>query len=246
MAGYTVQQPRGAIYDSVDSGQAPFVDIHHSTGTNADCIRINVAPRSYLKYVAMCISRTNGGDLVLEDLAKDTQDKLGSHPIMSFFWPDLCRIADGEINDRALRDWARLCFFDRDGATIQSWVKNSTQIIPRYEMDFESFYDGSVVDWCDHVLTDLGLDSDPSAAEPFMIHFRANNRYFSIDKPVEDMLQCIEAGESVPVPALNWLQQGYIDHWLQHRYNVDPLAIDQYWTHTQDLYHSYGLRAAIK
>ena len=246
MAGYIVDAPQRSVYDRVNCGSSPFVALHEANNRVPPGIQITVAPSSYLKYVAMCISRTKNADLVLEDFDNTIGCKLVDHPIMQYFLTDLDRISGGSITTSALRDWARLCFFANQGATVRDWMRISCQHTPRYDIDFEAFYDGSVIAWCQHVLTDLGFDADPAAAEPFMTHFRANNRYFSIDKPVQDMLQCIEAGKSVPVPALNWLQQGYIDQWLQQKYKVDPLAIDQYWTHTQDLYHSYSLGAAIK
>lgn len=242
MAGYDIDTSSSAVFDHFRADLSPFYHTHEPVANAKRYIKIGVHPASFLKYLAMCVSRTAGQDLRLEDLDVDTHNKLRSHPIMRWFIPDLDHISAGPVTAAKLRDWARLCFFADHGRTIQGFIKVSTDVDAAYNIDFESFYDGSVIDWCVETLKDLGLDADPDRAQTLLDSFKYNNRYFLIDKPVQAVLQSIKDRADVDIPELNWLQEGYIDACLQQEFGVEPMDLAQYWSHTRDLYLAYGIK----
>ncbi len=246
MVGVDYSVANSRVYDFVKfKGNVEFVTKDHYDPTSDDhIINIQVSPSSYLKYAAMCLTRTSGLDIVLESLSIDTFKKLEQHCIFSHFLPALSSISgklSGDVDIMYLREWTRLVLFADKGITISQWIAPDVAIDADYVVDFESFYNGTLEDTCSQILTHYGFAVSSDKINSLLEHFDQNNRYRLIDSDIPAILEHIKMGQSYPIKNTNFLSQAYIDNWLVENYYVDPLLRNEYFTDTKEIIETYGL-----
>jgi hypothetical protein len=199
IVGNSANNISSAVYDSV-TYQAPCTfDAEHVISTAVDpsqIINIQVSPASYLKYFAVCLNRTSGNNILVENLLTDTFKKIKQHSIISHFKLSLSTISgkvDGHVGPKYLREWFRLCFFANNGDTITKFILPSVLRQPQHIINFESFYDGTILDRCIEICTNLKLPiGNHNRLEKYMNHFVANNTYYAIDQIIPDIISAID------------------------------------------------------
>ena len=246
MSGVKYSISNSRVYDFVEFNDTVEIitkDDYNPT-SNDHIINIRVGTNSYLKYVAMCLSRTSGLDIVLESLSVDTFKKLEQHCIFSHFLPSLSTISgklSGNVDIKYLREWARLTLFANKGITISQWILPDVVVDAEHAVDFESFYNGTLVDACHQILTRYQLSASLDKVESLLDHFNQHNRYRQIDVEAPAILENIKLGKSYPISNTNFLSQAYIDNWLVENYQIDPLLRNEYFTDTQQITETYRL-----
>jgi hypothetical protein len=246
MTGVKYNMSNSRVYDFVEFNDTVKIITKDDYIPTSDdhIINIQVSSDSYLKYVAMCLSRTSGLDIVLESLPIDTFKKLEQHCIFSHFLPSLSTISgrlSGNVDIKYLREWARLALFANKGITISQWMLPDVVVDAEHNVDFESFYDGTLVDTCREILARYQLSISLDQVENLLDHFNQNNRYRQIDAEVPTILENIKLGKSYPIRNTNFLSQAYIDNWLVENYQINPLLRNEYFTDTQQITETYGL-----
>jgi hypothetical protein len=116
----------------------------------------------------------------------------------------------------------------------------------KFVVDFESFYDGSIIDHCVKICAELDLPmSINSKISGYISEFKKNNLYFDIDLDIESILQSIKKQNVFDLSQTNVLQQAWIDNCLVNMYNIDPLLQNEYFANTMDLIEAYQLKKGI-
>lgn len=231
------------IYDHVDYlAPAIFQGTHRIDQKPA--VMIKVQPSSYLKYFAMCLNRTANVNLLIDELGSDTFKKLSQHVVLQSFAKSLAVISGqttGDVDSRYLREWIRLCFFADNGTTIQQFISPSV-VDADYVVDFEAFYDGSILEHCRQIYKILNLKIiDVEVAENLVIQFPEKLTYYNIDLNIHRILFAIDNNTKVSLLNTNLLQQAWIDNYLVTKYNIDPLLKNDYFSDTQELRKAYNL-----
>lgn len=232
-----------AIYDNVEYCAAPiFRAVHHNTSTPA--VKIKVYQPSYLKYFAMCLNRTSGLNFLIDDIGFNMFEKIKQHSILKFFAKSLTEISgqtEGNVESKYVREWFRACFFADYGMTIQQFTL-SKENKGDYTIDFESFYNGSILEHCYQIYQKFNLSIiDLKVAEDLVKQFPKKLIYFSIDLDINQILTAIDKNISFDLSNTNLLQQAWIDNYLVIRYNIDPLLSNEYFLDTQELRKAYNL-----
>lgn len=256
MSGCDARLPDSMVYDGVEYLTTPSFSAFHQVAaiqklfqTEVDydsMINIKVRPTSYLKYFAVCLNRTSGQFITVENLHVNTFDQISQHSVLFDFVKSLAVISgksQGDVEPRFLREWFRLCFFANNGDTITQFIQPN--IIPRakFAVDFESFYDGTIVTTCENILDamDMPITKSNMIAQ-YLDDFKQKNLYFDIDLNINNILQAIDNHDWADLSATNWLQQAWIDNYLVDKYNVDPLLRDDYFADTLELINEYKLK----
>jgi hypothetical protein len=110
-------------------------------------VNIRVGPTSYLKYFAVCLNRTSGQNITIDNLHVNTFDQISKHSVLFDFAKSLAAITgkiEGDIEPQFLREWVRLCFFANNGDTITQFIQPDVVSQAKYVVDFhngEKFYD---------------------------------------------------------------------------------------------------------
>lgn len=249
LVGTPAENVNQMVYDRVTYNQeASFRPVHYMSqldpAEDHKVVSVIVTPKSYLKYSAICFNRVSGINLKLEDFETDTFTKLSSHVVYSYFKDSLATIAkkdSGNIEKKDLREWARLCLFDNQGATIKQWLSNIEVKEHDFIFDFEWFYDPETLkSKCYKLLNNLGL-TVVGTIDHLLPDFYNNNRYRNIDKDTAKIIEAIKQRQSLDISNTNFLQEGYIDQWLVDTFQVDPLYRNEYFLNTVDLIKQYNL-----
>ena len=245
MAGVDYTMANSSVYDfTTFNGETIFTATdRYADVKSSNIINIRVDPKSYLKYTAMCLTRTSGLDLVLEDLNINTFEKLKTHSIFSHLLSSLVEISGndcGDVDIKYLREWARLCLFSNQGITISQWMAPSIGESD-YVVDFECFYNNTLVEECQKILSLYNIKVVNKDVSPLINHFDQHNRYRLIDKEIKSITENILANKSYPIYSSNFLTESYIDNWLVEFYKVDPLLRNEYFTDTKQIIESYLL-----
>jgi hypothetical protein len=231
------------IYDKIKYLSPVFFDAGHDV-TTTPTISIHIRPSSYLKYFAMCLTRTADVNILVNNLGNNVFKKLEQHPILKSFTSSLSRISgqiNGDVESKYIREWLRLCFFANNGTTITQFVSPS-MVEADYTVDFESFYNGSILEHCYQIYKMLGLKIiDIKVAENLIEQFPEKLIYHNIDLNIDQILAAIDNGTKFDLSDTNLLQQAWIDNCLVNRYNIDPLLKNDYFSNTQELRKAYNL-----
>ena len=240
-----IRVPYQTVYDNIKfDSEILFEELHHVNDKNKPTIEICVRPESYLKYFAMVINRVSGINLYVDDLGTNVFKKLEHHTILKFFVESLTEISgqtEGNVDPKYIREWYRICFFADNGNTI-SQFSSSTRSDADYIVDFESFYDGSILDVCYKIYNHLGLSvKRTEVAKGFVERFPEKVFYYNIDKPINTILNAIDNDKNIELSNTNLLQQAWIDNYLVSKYNISPLLRDNYFQNTQELKKIYNI-----
>ena len=246
--GNSVDKINDMVYDDITYHKPCTFETIHALTTSVDSsqiINIQVDPSSYLKYFAVCLNRTSGINILVEDLSIGTFEKIKQHSIVSFFADSLSMISDttvGDVESKYLREWFRLCFFANNGNTITKFIAPNVFNHSKYIVNFESFYDGTILDQCRKICNDIGLPiSTDEKIEEYVTQFIKNNKYYNIDQNIPTILPAIGQTQSVDLSDTNILQQAWIDNYLVTKYNIEPLLRNDYFANTRELTKAYGL-----
>jgi len=198
-----------------------------------------------LKFFVMCFCRTKDLNIDIEKLSQNTFEKIDQHPVIKFSTSSLSSISgcnSGDVEPKFLREWFRLCFFDNDGDTITKILAGTVLDHAQYVIDFESFYDGTIIDHCTKICRDLGLDPiNHDLVKQYVMQFETKNTFFDIGHHMDQILLAIQNRQSLDLTDLNTLQQAWIDNYLVSKYNIDPLLTNDYFTNTKELINAYGI-----
>ena len=248
LTGTSAKGSSSTIYDNVEYNKPlTFFTGHYlPVAINSNkIINIRIRPESYLKYFAMCVTRTMQQQVLLDNLDRHTFDQINQNRILGAFVDSLKNIAKkdhGDIEKKFIREWFRLCFFANNGASITRFIHSSVFVDSKFVVDFESFYDGSIIDNCIKLCTDMNL---PISADEkiynYLSEFKKNNLYFHIDANIDPILQAIENQNWYDLSQTNILQQAWIDNCLVNTYNIDPLLRNRYFENTLELIDEYKL-----
>jgi hypothetical protein len=238
------------VYDGV-AYQPPkiFEATHRMDYLSSSCdeiINIRITPCSYMKYIAVCFNRTSGINIILEELHQDTFDKIKHHRIFSHFLPSLktvSGISSGDVEIKYLREWARLCFFGNNGATIKKFTNPTKYPSADYFLNFECFYnDELLLEQCKLILHKFNLPIFPVAnITEYLSAFKKNNRYRNIDKDIDLITQSIVSKQNYEFNSENFIKQAWIDNWLVSTYDVNVKLKNDYWTNTREIIEAYNL-----
>jgi hypothetical protein len=247
MTGNIMEQQESVNFDRIRFKEpGRFVTTHDPAlpDHNDVVINIRVRPQSYLKFFVMCFCRTKDLNIVVEDLSQNTFEKINQHPVMKFFADSLAQISHtdhGDVEPKYLREWFRLCFFDNNCETIAKILAGTYLADAEYVLDFESFYDGSIVEQCQTICQDLRLPAVlTNQIDQYMQKFQTN-RYYNIDADMDRIISAIQNHRSLDITDLNTLQQAWIDNFVAVKYNVDPWLTNDYFSNTTKLAHAYGI-----
>ena len=248
IVGNQADNTNNIIYDDVIYRQPCVFDATHHLTTSVNperVINIRVNPMSYLKYFAVCLNRTSGHDILIDDLSIDTFEKIKKHSVISHFADSLATISGrttGNVEIKYLREWVRLCFFANNGNTITQFISPNVLANSKYVVDFESFYNGTALDECNRICNDIGLPtSNQDVLTEYINVFIKNNRYFAIDQDMPKIVSAIDNSDSVDLGNTNILQQAWIDNYLETKYNVTLLSKNEYFSNTKELIKVYGI-----
>jgi hypothetical protein len=150
--------------------------------------------------------------------------------------------APKDIEIQYLREWARLCFFNNNNSTIKLWLSKSNYPSADFLLDFESFYDGTILDQCDMILNKYNIKANhPETLKLYLKDFVKNNRYKDIDLDIEMIKQAFAEKKSFKFGNINFVKQAWIDNFLVKQYNINPLLTNEYWTSTDQILKAYNL-----
>ncbi len=256
LSGVPAVVPDSMVYDAVEYLAPPTFSAVHQLGalrklldTDIDfdsMVNIRVQPSSYLKYFAVCLNRTSGQNITIDDLHVDTFDKISKHSVLFDFVKSLTAITgqtQGDVEPQFLREWARLCFFANHGDTITQFIRPNIITQAKYFVDFESFYDGTILDRCASILDSMNIPvTRPGNLEKYLADFKQKNLYHDIDLNINTILDAIDNQLLVDLSQTNVLQQAWIDNYLVEQYNVDPLLKNEYFANTMKLVTEYNLQ----
>jgi len=255
LSGVPAMVPDSMVYDAVEYLAPPTFSAVHQLGalrklldTDIDfdsMVNIRVQPSSYLKYFAVCLNRTSGQNITIDDLHVDTFDKISKHSVLFDFVKSLAAITgqtQGDVEPQFLREWLRLCFFANNGDTITQFIRPNIIAQAKYFVDFESFYDGTILDRCASILDSMNIPvTRNSNLEMYLRDFKQKNLYHDIDLNINHMITAINNGIWADLSNTNLLQQAWIDNYLVEQYNVDPLLRNEYFKDTVELVKEYKL-----
>ena len=248
LTGVAAEESDSMIYDRITYRGVSVTSAVHilPNGVNPDhVINIQVRPESYLKYFAVCLNRTSGHDIVIEDLHQNTFDRIKQHSIVSYFSKSLSEISgqlSGDVDPKFLREWFRLCFFANQGETITKFIAPNVLGHSRFVIDFESFYNGHILDQCMEICKHFSLPITHShRVDEHLVEFQKKNRYHNIDLEISAILDCIENQKNYDLTTTNILQQAWVDNHLVNKYNINPLLKNDYFRNTLDLSKAYNL-----
>ena len=248
MVGNTMEKQLSSNFDKVIFQDVCKFETTHDPKqpTQGDyVINIRVNTSSYLKFFVMCFCRTKDLNIDLAQLGQNTFEKIDQHPVIKFSASSLSAISgcnSGDVEPKFLREWFRLCFFANDGDTITKILAGTVLDRAQYVIDFESFYDGTIMDHCTQICHDLRLDPiNHDLVTQYVMDFGKNNTYFNIDEHMDQILLAIQNRQSLDLTDLNILQQAWIDNYLVGKYNIDPLLTNDYFTNTKELINAYGI-----
>lgn len=244
MSGISIDIPRHfTVYDSVKYCNPLVFNATHND-TSAPAVKIKVYPTSYLKYFAMCVNRTACLNLLIDELGRDIFEKIKQHAVLSCFAKSLIKISgqsEGDVESKYIREWLRLCFFADYGTTIQQFT-SSKENDNDYIVDFELFYNGSILDHCCQIYQKFNLPIvDLKIAEELIKQFPEKLVYFSIDLNIDQILTAIDSNTNFDLSNTNLLQQAWIDNYLATNYNIDVLLRNNYFSNVQELRKAYNL-----
>jgi hypothetical protein len=248
LVGNEADEINGIVYDTVTYRRPCTFNATHKLTTSVDpdrVINIRVDPKSYLKYFAVCLNRTSGNNILVEDLSVDTFKKIKQHSIFSFFADSLATISGSTVEDvepKYLREWIRLCFFANNGDTITKFILPNVLTNSKYIIDFESFYNGTILDQCRRICNDNKLPTcNDNKLMDYIEQFITNNQYYTIDQNMPKIISAIGQTELVDLSNTNILQQAWIDNYLVTQYNINPLLKNDYFTDTKELTKAYKI-----
>jgi hypothetical protein len=220
-------------------------DTRHFVDPDCDpsrIVNIVVKPDSYLKFFTMCVTRTANLNIELDTLHINTVQKVRTHPILNNFLLSLETIADtttGNVEPCYIREWVRLCFFNNN--TIDKFISVNNHKDAIYNVDFEAFYDNSIVDVaidiCNHFKLPVALTDE---IYNDLAKFRTDNRYFFTDHKVAKILNAIDTCTEMEFQT-NLIEQAWIDNYLQIKYNKDPLLVNSYFTNVKEITNAYNI-----
>lgn len=247
MTGVHAKKNSKEVYDKIKYQTLSNISTSHLPSTDIDShyvVNIRIQPKSYLKYLAVCLNRTAGNNIIIEDLHINTYEKIKSHTIISHFEKSLVEISGNKNTDvepKFLREWFRLCFFANQGQTITELVSPSVCQNSGFELDFENFYDGSIVRICKDICDFYNLKILQNNVRSDLLEFRNKNRYHDIDLNISKILECIQNRQYIDLSNTNIMQQAWIDNYLVDQYNIEPLLQNNYFNNTLELIDAYDL-----
>ena len=212
-------------------------------------ISIKVQRTSYLKYFAICLNRTSGNFISIEELGSNTFKKIESHIILKYFSKKLSEISNkksGDVESKHIRQWLQFCFFANRGMGITGIIAPTLTNTSIYTVDFESFYDGTILNKCYQIYKLLGLDINPAGinkAKELVKEFPTKVKYYNIDSPIDKIIYSINNNIYFDLSSTNLLQQAWIDNYLVEKYHIEPFITNQYFSNTHDLIGAYKLTA---
>jgi len=234
-------------YDKFIYGDDCFCLAEHiidSDISSCNIVNIIVEPKSYLKYFTMCVSRTARLNIDIDELTQDTFNKIKLHPILSHFTKSLSEISSkttGNVEPKFIREWFRLCFFDNNGETITKFIQPNHRQDARFNINFESFYDGSILSKATEVCNAFGIPVLPNETiYQRLVDFKTNNKYYDTDKNVNQIIGAIDNGTDLYFKT-NLLEQACINNHLSTLYNVEPLLENTYFSNTSQIRNIYKL-----
>lgn len=197
-------------------------------------IHIAVDPDSYLKYIAMCITRTAGNIIDLNDA--EISKALKNHIVIKEIARKITNCSKG-----SLREWARLSLFSGNGQTITLLLKDTIPERIDYTFNFDWFYDkNKTIEKCYEIIKLFNIEAKQSIDHLFEAFYN-NNPNREIDVLPNQIIDSMNRKENLNFENLNFLQEAWIDNWLVDRYNVAPLLKDVYFTNTQSIIDQYQL-----
>ena len=248
LTGVTAEESDSMIYDRIMYRGVSVTSAVHTVPNDVNpdhVVNIRVQPESYLKYFAVCLNRTSGHNIVIEDLHQNTFDQIKQHSIVSYFSKSLSEISgqsSGDVDPKFLREWFRLCFFANQGETITKFIAPNVLDHSQFVIDFESFYNGQILSRCLEICKHFGLPvTHTHQVDDYLVEFRKKNRYHNIDLDISAILDCIEHQKNYDLTTTNILQQAWIDNYLVIKYNINPLLKNDYFRNTLDLSKAYNL-----
>ena len=232
------------VYDLVEFDQPSiFSSVHNArllTPNYTNFVNIRVSPKSYTKFLAVSLNRTSGNDIILEHLNEHTYDKIQTHGTFRHFIPNLIEISGitkGDVEIKYLREWARVALFSNMQDILSSTVVDSD-----YLVDFENFYDGSLIDHCYRILEIYNIKSVAvDNLTQLQDQFHANNRYKNIDADLNSIITALDHRQDIAFDSINFVKQAWIDKYLETKYNIVPKLKNEYSQTTGELLAEYDL-----
>jgi hypothetical protein len=198
-------------------------------------IHISVDPTSYLKYISMCIGRTAGYHIDINDI-DNIGPKLENHITINSLVKKITAYTPGD-----LREWAQLTLFADNGKTISLMLKDTVPPSIDYTFNFEWFYNiETLVDKCHDICQIFGIEVKQSINQ-LVEQFYYNNNNKDINVMPNKIINAIENRKNLDFGNLNFLQEAWINNWLVDTYKVVPLLTDAYFTNTSDIIKQYKL-----
>lgn len=243
MIGIRPKERNDMVYDAVEYECQTVFEVGKPQD-GCTVINIRVDPQSYLKYFVICLNRTSGHNITAQSLQINTFELIKKHSVLSHFSDSLTKISgqtQGDVSIKFLREWVRLCFFANSGETITASCRADVWESADFVVDFESFYDGTIIDKCKTICESLGLPVNNTRLQSYLSEFKNKNLYFEIDADIPSILKAIDQNQYHDLSATNYFQQAWIDNYLVEQYNVDPLCRNEYFNDTVELINEYKL-----
>jgi hypothetical protein len=204
-------------------------------------IYINVDQQSYLKYLVTNINRISGANLVFEHLHKDTFEKIENHSSLKFFKKSLSDISQqitGDVSNKFLREWIRLCFFANNYRTIDQYI--GQRPTDCYTVNFEIFFcKDCIKKSANDILNYFDIDIVDHDVDDVINEFYSK-QYYKNHVNTDSLTQLIESGTD-GVLTLNLIEQAWLDNWLENTYQIVPRLEDSYPTTVHELIELYNL-----
>lgn len=234
------------VYDRIKFDDRQYFYSKISKNDDKKIINITVGYNSYLKYLAVCLSRTAGYNLSIEEFGHDAYNKLQNHIVLRPFVKPLLSISKNkniQVEMKDLREWARLCFFDLKGTTITQIIQSSVVNDADYYFDFDWFYSqDTILEKCYEILDRFKRPVDSSIdILPLIEQFYFQNRYKNIDQIPNQIIHAIKNKTELKISNTNFLQEAWVDNWLVDSFKIDPLYRNEYFINTLDIIDHYHL-----
>ncbi len=227
-----------SVYDLSNFKKNIFVAHHFPEKCD---IYINVDQQSYLKYLVTNINRISGSDLVLEQLHEDTFEKIKNHTSLNFFKKSLSDISQqvtGNVSNKFLREWIRLCFFANNYRTINQYI--GERPTDCYIVNFEIFFcKDSIKKSAYDVLNYFDIDIVEHNVNDVINEFHSK-QYYKHHVNINNLTQLIKS-RTDGVLTLNLVEQAWLDNWLETTYQIVPKLEDSYPTTVHELINLYNL-----
>lgn len=232
-----------SVYDFVADHKSNIFWADHTI--NNCSIYINVNTASYLKYMINNINRTADANLILEDLKFNTFEKIQLHVILDSFKESLqtiSRKSAGNVSEKYIREWLRLCFFANNGTTITQIINTKPKNC--YYVDFEMFFSrDSIKQNAHNILRHFDFKIVTSDIDDIIDEF-FSKQYYKNHINTTDLTDAFQKNQNVPLN-LNIVEQAWLDNWLVEQYNIDPRLCDEYFKNTKELINFYNLPVDI-